>query len=536
MINAGNPSAHNLKIRKYMTENRQTSSQIFEKLNRRGRLNATQNAMSAQLTNEQLLRFYVKETEPKLEFSNDDIQGQGGDNSVLMSEIQRLIDVGNFNAQDAKGNMNNMQNSLITELQRGFTSVNDSFADNLSFVKAALDDIGDNLEIYSSTNDASSQNIITSLNDLNTKLEDYNTTGTTSQGALFTSLANLQTALANSNTNNAANTAAIDNLSIIMGSMTAAPGVSVVAPPVLPPVLPPAPASPVLPPAPAPASPVLPPVPSGLIPLLPPPPSAGSNRLAAIAAQAAADALAAGTSVMTTSTTTGMQTLLNPTPNVDPLAGAKGGADPNTVMVAGPKVPVGVSTYPEYDAIKAKNGGKDLIMKDYRDILNKVGTDLPQLFDDELQKSGNKKISTYINQLSKAEIVLLSEKILKEKYQFKDATTTLQEVSARSLSSREYGNAKIATHELQAIMRRGTPASKYQDLLNATIRKEKEIPFATRVQTQFRSHLARQEFARQKIIGVPAGAMPDLYQLLPSSVFDTSAPFYQAEFDAFFGI
>ena len=93
---------------------------------------------------------------------------------------------------------------------------------------------------------------------------------------------------------------------------------------------------------------------------------------------------------------------------------------------------------------------------------------------------------------------------------------------------------KIATHELQAIMRRGTPASKYQDLLNATIRKEKEIPSATRVQTQFRSHLARQEFARQKIIGVPAGAMPDLYQLLPSSVFDTSAPFNQADFDAFF--
>ena len=556
MINAGNPSVANLQMRKYVKEHKQSSSQIFEKLNRRGRLNATQNAMSAQLTNEQLLRFYVKETEPKLEFSNDDIQGQGGDNSVLMSEIQRLIDVGNFNAQDAKGNMNNMQNSLITELQRGFTSVNDSFADNLSFVKAAIDDIGDNLGIYASTNDTSSQNIITSLNDLNTKLEEYNTTGTTSQGALFTSLANLQTALANSNTNNAANTAAIDNLSIIMGSMTAAPGVSVVAPPVLPPVLPPAPAapvlppapaapvlppapaSPVLPPAPAPASPVLPPVPSGLIPLLPPPPSAGSNRLAAIAAQAAADALAAGTSVMTTSTTTGMQTLLNPTPNVDPLAGAKGGADPNTVMVAGPKVPVGVSTYPEYDAIKAKNGGKDLIMKDYRDILNKVGTDLPQLFDDELQKSGNKKISTYINQLSKAEIVLLSEKILKEKYQFKDATTTLQEVFARSLSSREY-TKQISSATLIQNALRGRDARaelrqlKYQALANATALKQQQSS-ATRVQTQFRSHLARQEFARQKTIGVPFLAMPELYQLLPSSVFDTSAPFNQAEMDAFF--
>ena len=47
MINAGNPSAHNLKIRKYVSENKQTSAQIFEKLNRRGRLNPAQNAMSA---------------------------------------------------------------------------------------------------------------------------------------------------------------------------------------------------------------------------------------------------------------------------------------------------------------------------------------------------------------------------------------------------------------------------------------------------------------------------------------------------------
>jgi hypothetical protein len=173
--------------------------------------------MSVQLTNEQLLRFYVKDTQPKLEFNNDDIQGQGGDaNSVLMSEIQRLIDVGIFNTQDTKGNMKNMQNmqnSLIDEVQRGFTSVNDSFADNLSFGKETIDDIGDNSTIYVSTNDVLSQNIITSLNDLNTKLEDYNTTGTTSQGALFASLTNLQTALANSNTNNTGNTTVIDNLS-----------------------------------------------------------------------------------------------------------------------------------------------------------------------------------------------------------------------------------------------------------------------------------------------------------------------------------
>ena len=243
-----------------------------------------------------------------------------------------------------------------------------------------------------------------------------------------------------------------------------------------------------------------------------------------------------------------MQTLVTPTPNIALLAGAKGGADPNTVMVAGPKVPVGVGSYPEYDAIKAKNGGKDLIMKDYRDILNKVGTDLPQLFSDELQKSGNKKISTYINQLSKAEIVLLSEKILKEKYQFKDATTKLQEVSLQSLSSRNYGR-QISSATLIQNALRGRDARaelrqlKYQALANAaaSIQQQKEISSATRVQTQFRSHLARQDFARQKLIGVPAGAMPELYSLVRgtgpltlSNLYDTSAPFNQEEFDAFF--
>ncbi len=37
MINAGNPSVANLKMRKYVKEHKQSASQIFEKLNRRGR-------------------------------------------------------------------------------------------------------------------------------------------------------------------------------------------------------------------------------------------------------------------------------------------------------------------------------------------------------------------------------------------------------------------------------------------------------------------------------------------------------------------
>ena len=455
MINAGNPSVANLQMRKYVKEHKQSSSQIFEKLNRRGRLNPTQNAMSAQLTNEQLLRFYVKETVPKLQYNNDNIQGQGGDtNSVLMSEIQRLIDVGNFNAQDAKGNMTTMQNSLIANnnlrhnnlttdmnirhniimedaknrhtnliqhLQVGFGSVNDSIADNLSNVKTTIDDIVDNFAIYASTNDASSQNIIKSLNDLNTNLEQYNTTGTVSQGALFTSLANLQTALANSNTNNAANTAAIDNLSIIMGSMSGTPGVGTTpATPATPtaPVLPPAPAAPVLPPAPA--SPVLPPAPAS--PVLPPrpntPPPPPFTPITSVL-HAAIGGLG-GSSTTTTDPATGITTTNVVVPPIAPTAqqqadatAAKGGAG-SSVMVTGPKISVSVGNYPEYDEIKAKNGGKDLIMKDYRDILIKVAQDYPHLF------PGTQKASTYINSRSKPELHALSEKILKEKYAYID--------------------------------------------------------------------------------------------------------------------
>ena len=70
-----------------------------------------------------------------------------------------------------KDDAQNKHNNLIQHLQVGFASVNDSFADNLSYVKTTIDDIADNFAIYASTNDASSQNIITSLNDLNTNLE-----------------------------------------------------------------------------------------------------------------------------------------------------------------------------------------------------------------------------------------------------------------------------------------------------------------------------------------------------------------------------
>ena len=67
IINCGNPSSTNLKVRNRMKDNKETTSEIFAKLNKRGKLDPRQNAMNYQLTNDQLFRFYVQDFEPKLE-------------------------------------------------------------------------------------------------------------------------------------------------------------------------------------------------------------------------------------------------------------------------------------------------------------------------------------------------------------------------------------------------------------------------------------------------------------------------------------
>jgi hypothetical protein len=144
-----------------------------------------------------------------------------------MSEIQRLIDVGNFNAEDAKGNMNNMQTKLVSELQRGFSSVDDSVAINLSSVRDILYGVEDSLNDYllkGGSGVGAAAPIITALQDISTKLDQYNTTGNISQSALLSSLSDLQNALLTANVNSADNTAAIEQLQIIMGSI---PGIAV---------------------------------------------------------------------------------------------------------------------------------------------------------------------------------------------------------------------------------------------------------------------------------------------------------------------
>jgi hypothetical protein len=98
IINCGNPSSENLKIRNRMKDKKETPSDIFAKLNKRGKLDPRQNAMNYQLTNNQLFRYYCQDVEPKLEQSNE-TTGENP-NDILKKEIQRLINVGDTKNED----------------------------------------------------------------------------------------------------------------------------------------------------------------------------------------------------------------------------------------------------------------------------------------------------------------------------------------------------------------------------------------------------------------------------------------------------
>ena len=74
-INAGNPSANNMITRQVMQKKRESSSTIFDKLNKRTAQLTGKNPLNNVLTNDQLFRYYIQEVEPKLSQSNDNFQG-----------------------------------------------------------------------------------------------------------------------------------------------------------------------------------------------------------------------------------------------------------------------------------------------------------------------------------------------------------------------------------------------------------------------------------------------------------------------------
>jgi len=75
MINANNPSLINILLQqaaKTKEKKRPTFEEVFAKLNARtAKMDANKNPMNNMLTNEQLFRYYIKDTEPKLRVSDE---------------------------------------------------------------------------------------------------------------------------------------------------------------------------------------------------------------------------------------------------------------------------------------------------------------------------------------------------------------------------------------------------------------------------------------------------------------------------------
>ena len=79
-INASNQSLINTLLQQASKSNekkRPTFEQVFAKLNARtARMDANKNPINNMLTNEQLFRYYIQETEPKLQMSNEAFSGE----------------------------------------------------------------------------------------------------------------------------------------------------------------------------------------------------------------------------------------------------------------------------------------------------------------------------------------------------------------------------------------------------------------------------------------------------------------------------
>jgi hypothetical protein len=110
-INAGNPSLQNILLHNMKEKKRPTFSAVFEKLNKHsGKLN-TKSPLNSVLTNEQMFRYYVKDTMPQLDKSNDTF-GESEEGSMMSSMMNKLgLNEPSFNSnniQTLEGTTNNL--------------------------------------------------------------------------------------------------------------------------------------------------------------------------------------------------------------------------------------------------------------------------------------------------------------------------------------------------------------------------------------------------------------------------------------------
>lgn len=115
-FNASNPSLINILLQqaaKSKEKKRPTFEEVFAKLNARSvKMNANKNPINNMLTNEQLFRYYVKDTEPKLRVSDESFNVEDALNPMKESDPTKIYGSGATQTSDIIPSRNPYNNAM----------------------------------------------------------------------------------------------------------------------------------------------------------------------------------------------------------------------------------------------------------------------------------------------------------------------------------------------------------------------------------------------------------------------------------------
>lgn len=115
-INASNPSLINILLQqaaKTKEKKRPTFEEVFTKLNARtAKMNANKNPMNNMLTNEQLFRYYIKDTDPKLRVSDETFNVEDALNPMKESDPTKVYGSSTTQTSDIIPSRNPYNNAM----------------------------------------------------------------------------------------------------------------------------------------------------------------------------------------------------------------------------------------------------------------------------------------------------------------------------------------------------------------------------------------------------------------------------------------
>lgn len=120
-INASNPSLINILLQqaaKTKEKKRPTFEEVFAKLNARtAKMNANKNPVNNMLTNEQLFRYYIKDTEPKLQVSDESFNVEDALNPMKESDPNKVYGSATTQISDIIPSRNPYNNAMNVGFQ-----------------------------------------------------------------------------------------------------------------------------------------------------------------------------------------------------------------------------------------------------------------------------------------------------------------------------------------------------------------------------------------------------------------------------------